>query len=282
MNTTQLVADLVSARLHARPLGWPASIPADLAAGYEAALAVRAQRIAGGERPRGYKVGFTNRTIWPRYEVYAPIWGTVWEDGLVFADDAGSADVSGMPSGALTLHGLCEPRIEPEIVFCLREAPPAGCTLAQLAGCIAWLAHGYEIVHTHFPGWKFTAAQGVADGSLHGRLLVGPKVPVSADSPPGALADDLAGLRVKLYGEGVLKDEGLGANVLDGPLQALLYFVEELRALPGAPELQAGDLITTGTVTDAHPVKKGETWHTTLEGTGPLAAQLRGLQVRFT
>jgi hypothetical protein len=31
------------------------------------------------------------------------------------------------------------------------------------------VAHGYEIVHTHFPGWKFSAAQAVADGGLHGR-----------------------------------------------------------------------------------------------------------------
>ena len=30
-----------------------------------------------GETPRGYKIGFTNRTIWPRYGVFAPIWARV-------------------------------------------------------------------------------------------------------------------------------------------------------------------------------------------------------------
>jgi 2-keto-4-pentenoate hydratase len=54
----------------------------------------------------------------------------------------------------------------------------------------------------------------------------------------------------------VLKDEGVGANVLDGPVQALLHFVNELRAIPGAPALQAGDIITTGTLTDAWPVRR--------------------------
>ena len=39
---------------------------ADLPFAYETALAVRALRVARGEVPRGYKIGFTNRSIWPR------------------------------------------------------------------------------------------------------------------------------------------------------------------------------------------------------------------------
>ena len=66
-----------------------------------------------------------------------------------------------------------------------------------------------------------------------------------------------------------------------GPLQALLHFVNEIRALPGAPGLQAGDVVTTGTLTDAWPVSPGQTWHTELAGSGPVAGQLAGLSVRF-
>ena len=42
----------------------------------------RAEREARGERPIGRKIGFTNRTIWAEYGVYAPIWGYVY-DGTV-------------------------------------------------------------------------------------------------------------------------------------------------------------------------------------------------------
>ena len=54
---------------------WPddasaAAFP-DLDCAYRAALAVRALRMARGERPRGFKVGFTNRAIWPIYQVFA-------------------------------------------------------------------------------------------------------------------------------------------------------------------------------------------------------------------
>lgn len=270
-----LAAKISSARQQAAPLAWPAGLPADLPTGYAAALAVRAARIAAGERPVGYKVGFTNRTIWPRYGVYAPIWGTVWQGSL------SRVDAAGPNAGVLSLAGLCEPRIEPEIVFGLRAAPVPGCTLAQLADAVAWVAHGFEIVHTHFAGWKFSAAQAVADEGLHGRLLVGPAVALPSGTAPDELAGALSGIRLRLYGDGVLKDQGTGANVLDGPLQALLHFVHEIRALPGAPVLQAGDVVTTGTLTDAWPVAAGQNWHTELQGTGAVAGQLRGLSVRF-
>jgi len=270
-----LVADLARARLEARPLPWPATVPADVPLAYATALAVRAARSEQGDAPVGYKVGFTNRTIWPRYGVYGPIWGTVLRSSLVQIDAAAPNE------GVISLKGLCEPRIEPEVVFGLREAPPPDCTAAQLVAAIGWVAHGYEIVHTHFPGWKFSAAQAVADGGLHGRLLVGHTVALPAATAPEALMDALAGLRLKLYADGVLKDQGLGANVLDGPVQALLHFVHELRATPGAPALRAGDLITTGTLTDAWPVQAGQRWHTEIAAAGPLAGALKGLAVRF-
>jgi len=270
-----LVADLTRARLEAGALAWPPSVPADVPLAYATALAVRAARSAQGERPVGYKVGFTNRTIWPRYGVYGPIWGTVWDSGL------SRVDASAPNEGVLSLRGLCEPRIEPEIVFGLREAPPPDCTAEQLAAAMDWVAHGYEIVHTHFPGWRFSAAQAVADGCLHGRLLVGHAVKLPAGTSPETLIESLAGVQLKLYADGVLKDQGVGANVLDGPVQALLHFVRELRATPDAPALRAGDIITTGTLTDAWPVRAGETWHTDIEAPGPVAGALQGLKVRF-
>jgi 2-keto-4-pentenoate hydratase len=72
---------------------WPASAGAgleDLAAAYQAALAVRALRQARGEVPRGCKIGFTNRGLWPRYQVFAPIWGSLWGTTFSFGVSAAS------------------------------------------------------------------------------------------------------------------------------------------------------------------------------------------------
>ena len=49
---------------------------------YRVTPRVRRLYEAGGARVIGRKVGFTNRTIWPEYGVYAPIWGYVFDRSL--------------------------------------------------------------------------------------------------------------------------------------------------------------------------------------------------------
>jgi 2-oxo-3-hexenedioate decarboxylase len=251
---------------------WPAGTTAaraglDVAAAYQRALEVRALRIARGEQPRGFKIGFTNRGIWPLYNVFAPVWGTVWDSTLAFCDG----------EGGLSLAGTCQPRLEPEVAFGLRSAPAAGCDLQGLFDSIEWMAPAFEVVQSHQQDWKFALADTVADSGLHARLLVGRKLPVR-DAAGGAqgLERQLARAAVTLCHEGEAVDQGRGANVLDGPLHALLHFVQEMRACPGAPALQAGDVITTGTWTNAWPVTPGQTW------TARFDAPLSPLQVRFS
>ncbi|MDO8373129.1 MAG: hydratase, partial [Polaromonas sp.] len=89
------------------------------------------------------------------------------------------------------------------------------------------------------------------------------------------LEERLAAAHITLSCGGRQVDEGVGSNVLDGPLHALQHFLMELRSCPGAPELQPGDVVTTGTWTDAWPVAPGETW------TAAFDAPLAGLTVRF-
>src|SRR5438876_6933168 len=110
-------------------------------AGYEAARALHKHRVAAGWRPVGRKIGFTNRTIWARYGVYEPIWGTVYDRTLIRAEQN---------RALVPLQGLVNPRIEPEICFKLRTPPGEG----PLIECIEWMAHSVEIVQCHHPTWK--------------------------------------------------------------------------------------------------------------------------------
>src|SRR4051812_5319609 len=43
---------------------------------------VRRLYEASGAKAIGRKIGFTNRTIWAQYGVYAPIWGHVFDRSL--------------------------------------------------------------------------------------------------------------------------------------------------------------------------------------------------------
>ena len=245
----------------------PSADPAfDLAHAYQRALQVTRLRTSRGELPRGFKIGFTNRSIWPRYNVFAPIWGPIWNTTLTLCDGAGE----------VSLRNTCQPRIEPEVVFGMRSTPPPNTSLQQLFEAVAWVAPGFEIVQSHLPDWKFVAADCVADGSLHARLLVGRPSPVTtlADNADG-LDAVLASARVRLLRSGVEIDHGVGANVLDSPLRALHHFLTELRQCPGAPDLMPSDVVTTGTWTDAWPVAPGEQW------SAEFSAPLTGLEVRF-
>lgn len=230
---------------------WPHGCGLDTPAAYERALAVRQLRIARGEKPLGYKVGFTNRNIWVRYRVFAPIWGPVWDTTVTFCEGEGTAH----------LAGICQPRLEPEAVFGMAATPPADASLEDLFRCVAWVAPGFEIVQSHMPGWVFTAADTVADCGLHARLLVGAKVP-AAQAGRDAVEFDrrLAQASVALKQGDRVVETGVGANVLDGPLHALHHFLRALRDTPGATDLQPGDVVTTGTWTDAWPVAAGQQW----------------------
>ncbi|MCW5632388.1 MAG: hydratase [Rubrivivax sp.] len=224
---------------------------------------MRQRRIARGERPVGWKIGFTNRGIWQRYGVYEPMWAPVWDTTTVLLEGT---------ECTLSLAGLSQPRLEPEVVFGLARDPRPGMTLDQLRGCIEWVAHGFEVVHTHFEGWRFTAPDTAADFALHGRLRIGPRRAV-AEWP--TLAADLAALQVELACNGEVKDRGTGAIVLDGPLQALKAMVEAMAKTTPQWSIRAGECVTTGTITDAWPLAPGQTWTTKLTD-----ARLAGLTLR--
>lgn len=217
---------------------------------YATLLELHARRVAQGWRPVGRKIGFTNRTIWPRYGVDRPMWSHVWEETLTHAvGDAASVDVS-------HLH---EPRIEPEIVFGLSAPPDPRADAREMLEGVAWIAAGFEIVHSIFPGWRFRVPDCTAAFGLHGLLVVGTRIPV-ASGDRDRLAALLPSFLVTLRNGGRVVDSGAGANVLDGPLHALCHLRDVLAAQPESPPLAAGELVTTGTITDAWGVASGETW----------------------
>jgi 2-oxo-3-hexenedioate decarboxylase len=135
----------------------------------------------------------------------------------------------------------------------------------EIAKSIGWVAHGFEFVQSIFPAWRFKVADCVADGGLHGRLFIGPRRKLS-DGERDMLAADLSGLKIRLSKDGALADTGCGANVLDGPIQALMHLVAVLGKDRLNPPLRAGEIITTGTLTRAFPVLPGERWSTEIEG----------------
>lgn len=226
-----------------------------LAQAYEVVAEVRTMRVARGEVPVGRKIGFTNTTIWQHYGVSGPMWNHVFDTTL--HDLAGGV-------GTFSLAGLAEPRIEPEIALHLAQAPRAGMDEDDLLGCVDWIAHGFEIVHSCFPGWRFSIADTAAAYGLHGALLLGPRHGIESDR--AAWRRTLHAFSIELSQAGVKVADGHASNVLGGPLSALRFLVEEIACTRPADALRPGEIVTTGTLTDAQPVAAGDLWSTVLHG----------------
>jgi 2-oxo-3-hexenedioate decarboxylase len=264
-----LAERLISAHDNATSLAsLSASDPAfDVATAYDVLAEIERRRRAQGWQPVGRKIGFTNRTIWQRYGVYEPMWAHMWAHTVHFAAKG---------RATLPLAGLVQPRIEPEVVFKLSGPVPATDDALAILRSIEWMAPGFEIVQSHFPDWKFTAADCTAAFGLHGALVVGTPLPIT-EANRATIAAALPTFALTLKRGNDVIDEGIGAHVLGSPTLAVAHLVRVLATQPNAPPLAAGEVITTGTLTDAWPVAPGETWSSDYGALG-----IAGLELTLT
>lgn len=241
----------------------------DVATAYAVADIVHAMRLAEGARVVGRKIGFTNPAMWLQYGVSSPVWAYLYDTTVTYLPDTSTAPAT------CSLRGFVQPKIEPEIIFHFHSAPPPDGDMAAVLGCVDWVAHGFEMVQSHYPGWKFQAPDAIADWGMHGRLLVGK--PQALDTLGANLQEALGAFDLALSCDDQLQETGKGANVLGNPLQAVVYLMQVLANQSPHQALQGDEIVTTGTVTSAYNLQPGQTWQTALEGIG-----LPGLSVAFT
>jgi 2-oxo-3-hexenedioate decarboxylase len=88
---------------------------------------------------------------------------------------------------------------------------------------------------------------------------------VGAASIP-SLVDALARFTVRLSKDGAVVAEGSGRNVLRNPALALAELATALSHQPGATPLAAGEIVSSGTLTESQPLASGETWSADVVG----------------
>jgi 2-keto-4-pentenoate hydratase len=226
----------------------------DLDGAYAIAREVHERRLARGEKPVGRKIGFTNFTIWPKYGIWDPIWGYIYDSTVQFASDG---------AARLQIGHMVQPRIEPEIQLHFARTPPVSRDEAEILDCIDWIALGFELVQCPFADWRLEAVDAIAACAVHGALMIGAPVPVADIDDCAA---KLRSFTVTLSRDGEPKASGGGAHVLDTPLLAFAHLADVLARQPRSAPVQAGEVVTTGTLTDLLPVEPGETWTATPDG----------------
>ena len=220
----------------------------DVDAAYAVLAAIGRRRRAAGWEPVGRKIGFTNRTIWPRYGVDRPMWAPTWRQTVHHAVDG---------RARIPVARYVQPRIEPEVVFGVAGPMPVTDDPDAILQAVAWVAAGFEIVQSHFPDWKFKVPDCTASFGLHAALVVGTPVRVT-EANRSALVRMLPAFELTLHKNGQVIERGVGANVLGSPALAMAHLARLLATQPDAPPLVAGEIVTTGTITDAWPVAPGD------------------------
>jgi 2-oxo-3-hexenedioate decarboxylase len=234
----------------------------DLDDAYVVVNEIRRRREDRGERVVGRKIGFTNAAAWAGYGISGPIWNYLY--------DTTTLDLP-LPGGSFPLGSWPNVRVETEVALGLRAAPAPDMTDDDLLNCIEWAALDFELCTSIFPAWRFKVADAAATG-VHLALLLGSRHPVGGARK--RWAEQLASFSATLSEAAGARASGGGAQVLGSPITALKHLVRELARHGGEP-LRAGEVVTTGTLTEALPAAPGERWRAAVKGADFADIELR-------
>lgn len=210
-------------RAHAeRVLLDPPAVALTLDEGYAVQRLVTAARLARGERPAGWKIGYTSAAMRAQMGVSEPNAGPLTDAML-------------LPSGAVVPETVTQPRVEPEIA--LEIGADGGVARARCA---------LEVVDSVWRHYRFRLEDNTADGSSAAYAVLGPQLPAGCD---------LAAVEVTMQVDGHPAGSATGAAAMGHPLEALRWLETWLAAR--GERLAAGDVVLTGGLTAAAPFPPG-------------------------
>lgn len=214
-------------------------------------------RKESGRQTAGLKVGYANKGMWRLLKLETLVWAHMYDDTVHYASEN---------TARLALPYIRSPKIEPEIVFRLKQPiPTAGHDAATVLENVDWLAIGFEIIDCAYPDWHFSPADFVAAFGLHLGLVVGQPLRVESGMIP-ALVSGLGSFKARVAKDGQLIEEGSGRNSLRSPALCLSELAGAVLRQPPPMTLSGGQLISTGTLTTGHSITRGETWMVEVEG----------------
>jgi 2-keto-4-pentenoate hydratase len=209
------------------PLG--ALAPADEPAGYGLQRAIA--EALGASPPAGFKIGATAKGMQAYLGLPGPVAGFVGRAGL-------------HPSGAtLRYADFLRVGVECEVGIRLgRDIAAGAITPAQAGEAVAEVFAAIEIVENRYEDFGTIGVPTlIADQVFHAGGVAGAPA-------PGWPGIDLAGVRGHIAVDGVVKGEGVGADLLGHPMNALAWLADS-GAAHEFGGLRAGQVVFLGSVT---------------------------------
>jgi len=232
--------------LHARKPGHALTalpenaLPADKAQAYAAQAELVSLLSNHSGKPVGYKVGCTNATARQMLALDSPFSGRCFEKEL----SASPASID-----AATLHMI---GIEPEIAVRIGKdlAPSKNWQRTDVIDHIAAVMPSVEVVESRFSTWPVMGfLSAIADNGVHRHLVLG-------ESIENWSAERIDQTQVTLTANGTTVREGVASNVDGGPFGVVAWLANHLNAM--GITLAAGEIVTTGVMTDIYDSAPGE------------------------
>lgn len=205
--------------------------------GMQAQLEARRAKIAAGDRPLGWKVGFGAPAAMQKLNITAPLVGFLMQSGRIES------------GGTASFAGWSKPVAEPEIAVHIGCDLPGGGDEAAAAAAIAALSPAFELADLDQPPEDVEAI--LARNIYQRHVVLGPR----DDTRAGARIEGLTG-RLMRRGAEVAHTGDLEANT--GPLVALVRHVADVLAACGET-LRRGEVVIAGSVVPPVFIEPDET-----------------------
>ena len=213
---------------------------------------VQGQKIAGGRRLIGHKVGLTSKAMQRSSQISEPDYGHLLDD-MMIAD------------GAKVPHAnFCIPRVEVELAFVLgRPLRGPGILLTDVLRATEYVVPALEIVDARVQNPR-KIYDTIADNGAAAGIVIGGR-------PVGPMEVDLRWVGGIMYVNGEIEETGLAAGVLGHPALGVAWLANKLSEHGVA--LEAGHLVLAGSFTRVIFARQGDTVHGDFGALGGVAVQ---------
>lgn len=200
---------------------------------YAVQRAVQRRRLRSGQRPIGFKLGYTSAAMRRQMNVTTMNWGPL-TDAMV------------LPDGGRVGDAVLQPRVEPEIAFVFARDVTAGAGRDDVMAAVGQVRAALEVVDSVWTDYQFQIEDNTADGSSACGVVLGPSV----------AAANLDSVRVVLRRNGTVVAKGTGAAASGHPAEGVVWLAEQLART--GDHIRAEDLVITGGLTRAVPLEAGD------------------------
>jgi len=213
-----------------------------------------ALQLADGAEVRGHKIGLTSRAMQQAMKIDEPDFGALLDGMFLHSGDS------------IAAADHLDPKVEVEFAFVLSDdlTPHSlgrALTADDVYSATSHIVPALELIdarsHRVHPddGRTRTVRDTIADNAADSGIVVGD----GSMSVDAARTGELRWSGAILYRNGVVEETGLGAGVLDDPVEGVVWLANRMQDLGIA--LRAGETILAGSFTRPVDCRPGDEFH---------------------